>query len=223
MSNVQGFRTTLSPPNRSFRQHATAKELSSSTFGKPSKKIYTTPSPTLSMRSVFKKSLMRMAIASAQGLRHKKILPASPQAPDVPKGSILAPVRTALTVTRPIVHYNGPIRSLDEFSKETMEWLQKGAMAEGAALNSRKKNTVVFKKALSQGKRSTPKGTRTQFVPKGLFYFRVLQITSKSSAKCRFSLQTVRHVHAVDKEANRLRKQNLEITFQAVMFAASFK
>ncbi|KAI9286203.1 hypothetical protein BC943DRAFT_379471 [Umbelopsis sp. AD052] len=185
MSNVQGSRTALSPPNRALRPHAIVKGLSSSTFGKNSNKLYTTPSPTLSMRSVFKKSFMRMAIASAQSLRHKKILPTSPQASDIPKGSILATVRTALTVTKPIVHYNGPIRSLDEFSKETMEWLQKGAVAEGAALNSRKKNAVVFKKALTQGKRSTPKGNRTQFVPKGLFYFRVLQITSKSSAKCR--------------------------------------
>jgi hypothetical protein len=186
MSHIQGFRNQCSPPNRSARQCTNASGLSSSTFVKTSNRAYTTPSPTLSMRSVFKRSLMRMAISSTQALRQKKIMPTSPQTLDIPKSSILAPARTALTVTRPIVHYNGPNRSLDEFSKETMEWIQRGSIAEGVALNNQKKDNIVFKKALSQGKRSVARETRTQFTPKGLFYLRVLQITSKSSAKCKF-------------------------------------
>lgn len=189
MSYLQGYRNPLlnSPSNRSKRHYVTSKGLKASVYGKSNARAYTTPSPTLSVRSVFQKSVMHLAVASQYGLRNKKIMPSSPMAVDIPKSSVIAsisPVRTASTLTRPIVHYNGPMRSLDEFPKETMDWLQKGAVAEGASLNSQS-DYVVFKKAISQGKKPTSKCSRSQFVPKGLFYFRVLQITSKSSAKCR--------------------------------------
>lgn len=187
MSYTQGLRNPLllSPSNRSKRHNVTSRGLNSSVYAKS--KTYTSLSPTLSVRSVFKKSVLRLAIASQYGLRNKKIMPSSPMAIDIPKSSVVAPIspiRATSTITRSIVHYNGPMRSLDEFPKETMEWLQKGAVAEGVSLNSQN-DQVVFKKAVSQGKKSNGKGNRAQFVPKGLFYFRVLQITSKSSAKCR--------------------------------------
>lgn len=187
MSYTQGLRNPLllSPSNRSKRHNGTSRGLNSSVYAKS--KTYTSLSPTLSVRSVFKKSVLRLAIASQYGLRNKKIMPSSPMAIDIPKSSVVAPIsptRATSTITRSIVHYNGPVRSLDEFPKETMEWLQKGAVAEGVSLNNQN-DQVVFKKAVSHGKKSNGNGNRAQFVPKGLFYFRVLQITSKSSAKCR--------------------------------------
>jgi hypothetical protein len=200
MSYAHGIRNPLlpSPKSRSKRTAASPRGINAAKFFNTNTKNYVASSPALSVRSIFKKSTMKLAVASTQRLRANKILPNLPAKPNKPvnlitdlqksissNNSVSTP-RVASSMTRTMVHYNGPLRSLDEFPKETMEWLKKGTVAEDSALGDSSNRHVTFKKAISQGKKIQNNDSRLLFLPKGLFYLRVLQITNKASAKCKY-------------------------------------